>query len=242
MRNARVLIATATTVAGLALACAPAAQASAYRYWTYWQAPAGSWEFATAGPASLVPVDGSVEGWRFAVTTQSGAPSDAPRVEPTFDDICGSTPAAEGSKRVAVVVDPGPAALAPAGEQPPDLVAACVSLPVEATGLEALQTVTSIRTDGGLICGLGGYPARECAPVLDDAEAAAISLATADDAGEGTATQDATDEVPQAAVAEQAPPGDPGSPVATIAVAGLLIAGAAVGVTVARRRRGVHDG
>jgi len=49
-------------------AIAPAARAeSAYRYWTYWQGNAGAWQFATQGPATSNPADGSVEGWRFAV-------------------------------------------------------------------------------------------------------------------------------------------------------------------------------
>ena len=93
------------------LVAAPA-HAAAYRYWTYWQAPSGrsAWTFATQGPGTSVPADGSVEGWRFGVTTAVRATADdAPRHAARLRRrSAASTPAAAGRKRVALVVDPGP--------------------------------------------------------------------------------------------------------------------------------------
>ena len=72
--------AAAITIAGLIIGvlASPSAKAAAYRYWTYWQAPAGAWVFATAGPATTVPTDGTVEGWRFAVTSAAGSAAAQP--------------------------------------------------------------------------------------------------------------------------------------------------------------------
>lgn len=167
-RRAVATVATLAVTAALALGVAATAHAAAYRYWTYWQGGTGSWAFATAGPASLVPADGSVEGWRFAVTTTAGSAIDAPSVAPSFDAICGATPAENGRKRVALVVDPGSPAIAPEGQTPPATITTCVVAEPDATGYQVLRSTTSVRTDGGLICAVDDYPSGECAPVVDD--------------------------------------------------------------------------
>ena len=130
-----------------------AAQAAAYRYWTYWQGTAGDWSFATAGPASLVPEDGSIEGWRFAVTTQAGRAGDAPSAAASFDGICGATPTREGSKRVALVIDSGTAGIAPQGQTPPALVSTCVVVPSDATGYQVLRAVATGATTASSMTG-----------------------------------------------------------------------------------------
>ena len=202
---------------------APAAEAASYRYWTYWQGGAGSWAFATAGPAALIPADGSVEGWRFAVTTQAGSAGDSPRPTPSFAEICGQTPAAEGSKRVALVVDPGPASVAPEGQVPPSAIVACVEADVDATGYQVLRSLTGVRTENGLICGIDGYPAGECAPVVEDPPATP--------AGDPSPTESTTAAAPARTPAEQAP----GTPLATVAV--VALAAAVGGLVLWRRRR-----
>jgi hypothetical protein len=209
------------------LAAAPA-QAAAYRYWTYWQGGSAGWTFATAGPGATVPPDGSVEGWRFAVTTKAGRSGDEPGTAPDFAAICGSTPAQDGSKRVALVVDPGPAAIAPAGQTPPAPTATCVVSATDATGYQVLRSVTTLRTDSGLICSLADYPTGECAPVVDDAELDAAA-ATAPSAGP---TPSANAAMPAAA----APGTGSGTPWATLAVGALLLVFAGVGAY--RYRRG----
>lgn len=161
----------AVIAAGLALVYAPSVDAAAYRYWTYWQGTAGEWAFAMAGPASAVPADGSVEGWRFAVTTQAGSASDEPSVQPSFEAICGGTPASSGQKRVALVVDPGSPASAPKGQQPPGVSSTCVVADLDATGYQVLRSAVVVRTEGGLVCGIAGYPTGECAPIVDEADA-----------------------------------------------------------------------
>lgn len=234
---ARAAGATALAVAACVLV-APSAQASAYRYWTYWQAPTGttSWAFATQGPGTSLPADGSVEGWSFGVTTESGSADDAPSIAPEFDAICADTPAAAGSKRVALVVDTGPAAVAPDGEVPPAPIATCVLADQQASGYEILRSVVEVRTEDGLVCGVAGYPARECAPVLDDAEAnALLAAAAAAPAPTGSASAAAGSESGMAA--DQQPVSGGGTPWATLAVGALLIAGAAIGVAIRRRAR-----
>jgi LPXTG-motif cell wall-anchored protein len=231
MTTARTGRRAGATAAGLVLAmaalltAAPAAHAATYRYWTYWQGGTGEWAFATAGPASLIPADGAVEGWRFALTTQAGSAADRPGVPPSFADICGSTPAAEGSKRVALVVDPGPPSAAPQGQSPPAAIVTCAEVPADATGYQVLRSVTGVRTDGGLICGIDGYPTGECAPIVDDQPASAAASPAA-----GPTASDS-------AMAPSATPAasDSGTPWATLAVMALAAAG--VGLLVWRRRR-----
>ncbi len=155
---------TATVVVGWA---APA-DAAAYRYWTYWLADTGTWVFASTGPAFLVPADGSVEGWRFAVTTRAGGSSTGPRSAPSFAQVCAGTAPQAGRKRVAVVIDPGAPADAPAGQAPGRPSATCVVADVDATGYQVLRSIAPVRVEGGLVCGIDGYPTGECAPVVED--------------------------------------------------------------------------
>lgn len=168
MTQRRVLAATIIVVAA-ALApvmTATAAQAAAYRYWSYWLGADGQWSFANVGPSSRVPADGTVDGWRFSVSGVAG--NDRPSFAPDFDTVCADTPAQEGRKRVAVIVDPGLAQDAPDGEQPPGAWALCVVVDARASGYDVLRAAASVRVDDGLICSIGGYPARECAVVVDE--------------------------------------------------------------------------
>ena len=187
-RSMRALLAVAPVGATvlLALPCADA-HAASYRYWTYWQGTAGAWAFATAGPAFTLPPDGSVEGWRFAVTTQAGTASSQPGTLPAFDALCGGTAPAEGKKRIALVVDSGAQGDGPAGERAPAPVATCVVADADATGYDVLRSVAEVRTDNGLVCSIGGYPARECAPMVDDAPAATTAAAPAPQSAETAA-------------------------------------------------------
>jgi hypothetical protein len=96
----------------------------------------------------------------------------APSFAADFDAVCGDTAAVEGRKRVAVVVDPGAAADAPDGEQPPGAWAMCVVAEERATGYDVLRAAATVRAERGLICGIGGYPARGCADVIADPDPA----------------------------------------------------------------------
>lgn len=163
------------TVAALAAAVAvvvPSAvvpavsQAAAYRYWSYWLGTDAGWSFANVGPAFRVPADGTLEGWRFSVSGVEG--NRAPAFASDFEAVCGDTAVEDGRKRVAVVVDPGLAADAPDGEQVPGAWAMCVVAEPRATGYDVLRAAATVRAERGLICGIGGYPARGCADVIAD--------------------------------------------------------------------------
>lgn len=160
------LVAMATVLVALTLP-APQAQATSYRYWTYWLGGSGDWTFSAQGAARRPP-DGSVEGWRFAISQSAGS-SDTPRVASTFNEICGSTPAVDGKKRVGLVLDFGVSADAPPGMTPPDgPIARCLVVPTTATGYDVMVAATSIRTDGGLVCGIAGYPRTGCGEPVSD--------------------------------------------------------------------------
>ncbi|MEV5901901.1 SCO2322 family protein, partial [Streptomyces sp. NPDC052127] len=94
------------------------AQAAGYRYWSFWDRSGGSWTYATQGPSTARPADGDVQGFRFAVSADSQDASQ-PRGAASFATICAKTPARDGTKRVALVIDFGTAADAPSGESPP---------------------------------------------------------------------------------------------------------------------------
>jgi hypothetical protein len=169
--GAMVVAAAVATTIGLGQ---PFAVASAYRYWTYWSATAtGSWTFSPVGPASAVPRDGAVEGWRFAVSTGTRGQGAQPRIPPAeaFQRFCGAVSPRAGTKRVAVVFDFGDATDAPPGQTPPASRGACAQVPTGATGSQLLQSVADVRAEGGLVCALGGYPVGECAPAVADPQA-----------------------------------------------------------------------
>ncbi|MDO8731822.1 MAG: SCO2322 family protein [Actinomycetota bacterium] len=173
----------------LAATFASSAQAAAYRYWTYWKASDSAWQFAQAGPAGTTPADGSVEGWRFAVSSTSGDLANEPRFDAThaFIDICGNTAAIEGKKRVALVVDPGLAEAAPSGDQPGPLKTYCAVVASDANGYDVLRSVGPVRVGSGLICAIDSYPTSGCADVVDQTQlgdvmstAPSVQAATAD--------------------------------------------------------------
>ena len=191
-----VLVAVPLVLAALLVAAGPA-QASTYRYWTYWWGAnpgkaSQSWTFAQVGPAGHRVTDTWVLGWRFATSTTTIG-SATPREASDFATLCPSLSApVDGHDRVALVVDYGTADDAPPGQTPPSTSTArveCLTLPStpqHETGVQALAAAgVTVRSENGLICGLDGYPVGECAPVIPDpvattpAPAATASAATA---------------------------------------------------------------
>ena len=160
----------------VAMAAAPPAHAATYRYWSYWSVSAQpgastQWRYASSGPASHVPSDGSVEGWRFGVSVDSSVRSRAPRVPSStaFMDLCGATKPVAGSKRVAIVIDYGATSEAPIGQTPPTPRGGCVVAPLTSTGAAVMSRApvsAGVRVKDGLICAIDGYPRGECAPVV----------------------------------------------------------------------------
>ncbi|WP_343243855.1 SCO2322 family protein [Streptomyces sp. SID13726] len=147
----------------LLILTAPAAQATGYRYWSFWDRTGTAWTYATQGPSTAVPSDGDVQGFRFAVSEDSGDAT-KPRGEASFAKICGSTPSKANRKRVALVLDFGTASDAPSGERPPPVRTACASVPGDATTAEALAMVAKpLRYDtNALLCAIAGYPETGC--------------------------------------------------------------------------------
>lgn len=155
--------AVSLAVAGVVAAAGPA-QATGYRYWSYWLRSGGAWTYAQTGPATHVPRDGDVEGWRFAVSRDAAAEAVQPRGTADFAAICGGTPAAHGRKRVALVIDPGTPADAPGGQPPPAPRTACARIDSGASSADALAAVAApLRYDSsGILCAISGYPRTGC--------------------------------------------------------------------------------
>ncbi|PCG82340.1 hypothetical protein CIB93_30545 [Streptomyces sp. WZ.A104] len=163
LRAPVVALLTALVAASAVLLGAGSAEAAGYRYWSFWEGNGKNWEYATQGPAVLRPDDGTVQGFRFAVSEDSGD-ADQPRRAPDFGAICADTPAEDGSKRIALVIDPGTAADAPDGEKPPALRTACAQVAPDASSADALAAVAKpLRYDSSaMLCAISGYPKSGC--------------------------------------------------------------------------------
>ncbi len=184
LRGAAVLAALFATIAALGTWGAAPAEATSYRFWTYWLGGDNDWSFSSQG-ASRRPADGTVDGWRFAISEASSS-TIPPRHSSSFSRICGSTDPVEGSKRVGLVVDFGTTSDAPDGEAPGALINTCVVAPADANGYEVLDLAAiQMRTDSGLICGLNGYPATECGVVVADPEPSPTGDPSGTDGGGG---------------------------------------------------------
>ncbi|MBK3627375.1 hypothetical protein JHN59_21495 [Streptomyces sp. MBT49] len=169
----------ALVLAALLLAltgAAGSARAAGYRYWSFWDRSAGGWTYATQGPSTARPGDGDVQGFRFAVSADSQDASQ-PRGAASFAAICAGTPARDGSKRVALVLDFGTAADAPGGEVPPSPRTACARVSPDATTAEALAAVAKpLRYDANaLLCAIAGYPRTGCGEQVSGQEAGKTS-------------------------------------------------------------------
>ncbi|CAB4885766.1 unannotated protein [freshwater metagenome] len=162
---AKVLI-TALAVALISqslISTATASTSKGWRYWGYYQAAANSstWKAAMTGPTVDI-ADGSVEGWVFTFSNDD-IPSTPPSVKPSFKTICGKTKAQAGTKRIGLVVDFGDQSYSPKGEKAKKTIIKCVVTAKESQGIDVLAQEIKLRTaDSGLICGLNGYPAKEC--------------------------------------------------------------------------------
>ncbi|WP_395571623.1 SCO2322 family protein [Streptomyces sp. BK79] len=147
----------------LLIGSAGQAQAAGYRYWSYWERDGESWTYATQGPSLVRPSDGDVQGFRFSVSENSGDAA-KPRGTADFATICAKTPAEDGKKRVALVLDFGTASDAPSGETPPAPRTACARVSPDATTADALAAVAEpLRYNtSAMLCGIAGYPSAGC--------------------------------------------------------------------------------
>jgi hypothetical protein len=234
------LLAVLGTLAALLLP-AQAAHAANYQYWHYYQVVDGKWDFYQVGPDKSAPKDGAVEGWRWAV--DDGASPRTPRALPTFAAACDTTPAETGKKRVAVVVDYGRSADGDGKTTPPQPRAKCASVATAATGAEVLAAAAEVRTGGGMVCGLDGYPAAGCGgevATLTDGQKAAdvpVTIAPATAATPSSAGPSASDPASAApAAASPAASTSSGIP-ASVWVGVLVVLLAIAGLLWSARRR-----
>ncbi|WP_406015053.1 SCO2322 family protein [Streptomyces sp. NBC_00984] len=209
----------------LAVLGAGPAQAAGYRYWSFWEGSGSGWTYATQGPSLVRPDDGTVQGFRFSVSEDS-QDSAKPRRAPAFTKICADTPAEDGTKRIALVIDPGTTADAPAGETPPALRTACARVDPDASAAEALASVAKpLRySSDAMLCAITGYPVSGCGEqVSGDGHGTPAASASASPAGSAAATGSGGSGGPSAGV--------------LVGVGAVLLLGIAA-VVQARRRRG----
>ncbi|MFM9451665.1 SCO2322 family protein [Streptomyces europaeiscabiei] len=202
------------------------AHAAAYRYWSFWDRDGSAWTYATQGPSTARPSDGDVQGFRFAVSRDS-ADAAQPRGAADFAAICGETAARGGEKRVALVVDFGTAADAPAGETPPAARTACARVPDDASTAEALASVAKpLRYDtNAMLCAIAGYPGKGCGE--------AVGSDTGADASAGGDARTGDPSSPPAATTAE----EDGPSVGLFAGVGVVAVLGAAAVWQARRRR-----
>lgn len=163
MRLKSILVALTILSSSLFLTPPASAAEKGWRYWGYFQTAPDktTWTAAMTGPTVDI-ADGSVEGWSF-VFGSDDIPSLAPKVKPDFKKICGTTKADPDTKRIALVVEFGAAAWAPKGEKVAKTITRCVRTAKASQGIDVLGQVVKIRAaSSGLICGLNGFPAKEC--------------------------------------------------------------------------------
>lgn len=140
--------------------------ADGFKYWNYFHVKGGKYAFATTGPSGFKPPNGSVEAYRYGLSSSAaGLPPRAAATKYTVDDLCGDTKAKSGQKRVGVLIDYGTAADAADaanGATPPKPRGACAVVPAAASGQQVLDSVADIRVEKQLVCGIDGYPVSGC--------------------------------------------------------------------------------
>ncbi|GAB2716798.1 SCO2322 family protein [Kitasatospora kifunensis] len=168
-RGAGLLALILLTALGTLTVLAGSAEAASYRYWSFWRGGEGGWTYQQQGPASYVPADGSVDGWRFALSPDGGQDAARPTSASAtgFGALCADTPAKPGLKRVGVVLDFGTATDAPSETVPPKARTGCAQVRTEASSAEVLAALAPpLRYDSnGMLCAIAGYPAAGCGEV-----------------------------------------------------------------------------
>jgi hypothetical protein len=210
------------TLVSVSAFAAPAQAEDGYQYWNYFHLEGETWAFSEVGPADYQPEDGDVEGFRYGTsTTSQGIEPRADLAEVNFDTICADTEAADGEKRVGVVLDYG---VELGSGAPPEPRAECAVVPADASTQDILGEVTEPRVESGMTCALDGYPASGCGEPVKDAEVPAeeepVAFALASDGAEDSGTTDAA--------ADEAEDGTPLGPVVIVALVVVLIAVAAL--------------
>ena len=165
--NIRKVIPVVTAVIALIAAQSISTPANAaskgYRYWSYYHSDQKTLSWVASQTGAAVDVaGGEVEGWSF-VFDGDAVPSNPPSIKPDFTKICGSKKAPNGKKKVGLVIDFGKKAYAPLGEKVPLTITRCVITSTKSQGIDILAQAVKVRSDSsGFVCGLKGYPVKEC--------------------------------------------------------------------------------
>jgi hypothetical protein len=150
--------------------------ADGYKYWNYFHVKGDSFVFATTGPGGYKPANGSVEAYRYGLSsTASGLPPRTDAKTYSIDKICAGTKASTGQKRVGVLIDYGTKQDAAAGETPPKPQGRCAVVPASANGQQVLDAVTDVRIEKNLVCGINGYPVTTCSVTVKNPPKAATA-------------------------------------------------------------------
>lgn len=173
-RSIRVLLAAlllpVLTGLSLAFGAGTAHAATGYKYWNYFHVQDGKYVFAKTGPSGFKPANGSVEAYRYGLSsTANGITPRTGASTYSIDDICAGSKVETGQKRVGVLLDYGTANDAASGEKPPEPRAACAVVASNANGQQVLDAVTDLRTQKTLICGIDGYPVKSCSVTVKNA-------------------------------------------------------------------------
>ena len=172
-RAAAVLLSLLTTLLLVGPGAGAAHAADGFKYWNYFHVTGGKYVFAQTGPSGYTPKDGSVEAYRYGLSsTAAGLPPRAAATAYSAADLCKGTTAGAGEKSVGVLIDYGTTADAAKGETPAAPRAACAVVPSGANGQQVLDAVADIRLDKQLLCGIDGYPVTTCSVTVKNPPAA----------------------------------------------------------------------
>ncbi|MFI7418068.1 SCO2322 family protein [Nonomuraea sp. NPDC049684] len=199
----------------------------AVRLWGVWRSDGTAW---LASTAAYEPADGSVVGWRFAVSAD-GSVGEPPGGElPSFPAVCVQDAAGSGHKRVAVAVDFGDGeGDVPPGDRPPaHPLLRCVTGAEDATAAQLLASAARVGVNGrGEVVSVSGYPSQGVGAVPSQGVGSVPSQG-------GTASSREAGAAERAAGPAGAPGGVPALLIAGGAGVLLLLAG---GTALAARRR-----
>lgn len=160
------LLVLATSLAVVLTGSLPAHAEDGFRFWGYYTWTGQSWTFAPLGIQEHIPADGSVTGWRHAV---SGNTPRYPRAIGDFELICAGVPDESDRKQIAVIIDYGTYQDA-LDETVPGPTGTCVVAPMDATALDLLHATAELRTSGNHVCAVNGFPSSGCGTAVSDIE------------------------------------------------------------------------
>jgi len=237
-RRLTVLLAVLVSLPAVLLGvAAPAQAATGYKYWNYFHVDNGKYAFAQTGPGDFTPKNGAVEAYRYGLSSSaSGLPPRTGASTYSFEDLCKATQAQAGQKLVGVLIDYGTAADADGGGTPPKPRGACAAVPTNATGQQVLDKVADLRTQGGLVCGIDGYPDKGCTVTVKNPPAPATEQ-NVDFAMPAKAATKAASASSSSSSSSSSTSDEGGVPWTLVVVVAVVVVVAAAGLLLARRNK-----